>query len=91
MAPSPSIPGGALQGEHKELDSEQAQEQELPRTDFPTTEPLSHPTAWGQLLTGAHPHPASHLPPSHLTLQSEQFSLFSLQAFLRSSLEYFHV
>lgn len=46
----------------------------VPSTAFPTTQPLSHPTAWGQSLT------PSHLAPSHLTQQSSQFS-FSLLAF----------
>lgn len=75
MVPSPFI---SIQGEHKELDSKEAQEQELPSTAFPTTQSLSHPTEWGHLLKGAQPHCPSRLPPSRLILQSEKFSLVSL-------------
>lgn len=38
----------------------QAQEQELPSTAFPMSQSLSHPTAWGRFLTGAHLHFFSH-------------------------------
>lgn len=40
--------------------TEQACEQELPSTAFPTRQSLSHPTARGRLLTGAHRHFFSH-------------------------------
>lgn len=65
--------------------TEQAQEEELPSTAFPTPQSLSHGTSSHSMGTAINRSPSPLSLPfvlSHLTLQSEQFSLSSLWASL---------